>query len=241
MVQSRSITEHIYNELRADLIACRLKPGERLRTSELSTRFGVSLSGVREALSRLVSEQLVLADPQRGFRSAPMSSADLYDLTETSMGIEAMCIRSAIAAGDDDWKKRLVAARDKVLAAPLTSKNEPDRISAAFAAAHQEFHEALISACSNLRTLQLRRLHNDQSERYRQLCIPLAPDLTELKSGYEEITAAAIAGDADRTIAFVTEQFHRNVSRFAEALDSEEAVRFWVDEPPFAKPRKARA
>lgn len=229
MTQPRSITQHIYQQLRADLISCKLRPGSRLRTSELSKRFGTSLSAVREALSRLVSEQLVDADPQRGFRAAPMSSEDLHLLTETAMGIEAMCIRSALAHGDRDWEMRLSAARDAVLNAPLNTKKEPRRISKAFARAHHAFHETLISACSNARTLALRKLHQDQSERYRQLCIPFAPN-DSLKSGYDEITAAAIARDADLTIKLVTEQFSRNVDRFAEALDSEETVRFWFEE-----------
>ena len=158
-----------------------------------------------------------------------MSSEDLYELTETAMGIEAMCIRSALAHGDDDWEKRLSAARDAVLKAPLNTKKEPKRISASFAKAHHAFHETLISACSNARTLALRQLHQDQSERYRQLCIPHAPN-DSLRSGYDEITAAAISRDADLTVKLVAQQFSRNVDRFAEALDSEEAVRFWVEE-----------
>ncbi len=246
MKPSRSLTEHIYNELRAELISCALKPGQRLRTSELSARFGVSLSGVREALSRLVSEGLVLTDPQRGFRAAPMSREDLLNLTETAMGIEAMCVRSSLAAGDAEWEDRLVAARDAVLAAPLTTRNEPGRLSTSFADAHQHFHDTLMSACSNSRTTQLRRLLHDQSERYRQLCIPLTPNLSELKKGYDEITEAALARDPDRIIALIAEQFNRNVGRFIEAMESESAIRFWVDEPTTAppkarKPRTARA
>jgi len=158
-----------------------------------------------------------------------MSSEDLYSLTETSMGIEAMCIRSALAHGDRDWEIQLAAARDAVLKAPLNTKKAPKRISAPFANAHHAFHETLISACSNERTLALRKLHHDQSERYRQLCIPYAPN-DSLRSGYNEITAAAIARDAELTIKLVADQFSRNVDRFAEALDSEETVRFWIDE-----------
>ncbi len=70
----RSITEQIYQHLKADLISCKLRPGQRLRTNEISEQFKVSLSGVREALSRLSAEGLVDADPQRGFRAAPISS-----------------------------------------------------------------------------------------------------------------------------------------------------------------------
>lgn len=237
MKPPRSITQHVYNELRAELISCKLRPGERLGTSELSTRYGVSLSAVREALSRLASESLVVSDPQRGFRASPMSRDDLLDLTETATGIEAMCIRSALATGDKAWEKRVTAARDAVLAAPLTTKSHPNRISNAFAKAHHAFHEALMSACNNARTLQMRQHLVDQSERYRQLCIPLA-DVSALKDGYREITEAALARDVEKTTSLVSEQFSRNVLRFANALESEGALRFWADEDVRTPARK---
>jgi DNA-binding GntR family transcriptional regulator len=225
----RSITEHVYNELRAELISCKLRPGERLRTNDLAVRFSVSLSGVREALSRLVSEYLVVSDPQRGFRASPVSAEDLRSLSETAMGIEAMCIRSALENGDADWEARLAVARDAVMAAPLTDEDRPGRIGETFATAHADFHSTLMSACSNAWMLHLRGMLGNQSERYRQLCIPLTPNIALLKQGYAEITDAAISRDVARTVALVEEQFHRNVSRFVEALESDEALRYWSD------------
>src|SRR3546814_6523837 len=96
MKPARSITEHTYRQLKAELLQCRLKPGERLRTNELSTRFGVSLSGIREALSRLSAEGLVEADPQRGFRATPLTRQDLLDLTGAAIEIDGICIRQSL-------------------------------------------------------------------------------------------------------------------------------------------------
>ena len=62
-----SLTETVTRQLRQDILRCMLRPGARLRTGELCARFGVSLAAVREALSRLAAEGLVLADPQRSF------------------------------------------------------------------------------------------------------------------------------------------------------------------------------
>ena len=57
-----------YEALRADLLACRVAPGSRLKIQELCLQHAVSLGAIREALSRLTSEGLVVAEPQRGFR-----------------------------------------------------------------------------------------------------------------------------------------------------------------------------
>jgi|HubBroStandDraft_1064217.scaffolds.fasta_scaffold238151_1 DNA-binding GntR family transcriptional regulator len=54
-------------------------PSSKLRTLELSKRFAVSLSAVREALARLSADGLAVADPQRGLTAAPISAADLTD------------------------------------------------------------------------------------------------------------------------------------------------------------------
>src|SRR3974390_224828 len=105
-----SLTQTAYERLRGDLLACRLEPGARLRMGDLCRSLEVSLSAVREALSRLPAEGLVVAEPQRGFRAAPISADELRDLTSVRLEIEALCVRGAIARGDLSWEAQLVAA-----------------------------------------------------------------------------------------------------------------------------------
>jgi DNA-binding GntR family transcriptional regulator len=245
MIAARSITEQIYRQLREELLSCRLRPGERLRTNELSVRFGVSLSGVREALSRLSAENLVVADPQRGFRVVPMSSGDLISLTEASVEIENLCVRHALACGDGRWEEGLIAARDRVLKTPPTRKSTAGRLSDDFLVKHHAFHDALVAACDNPWLLRMRRSCQLQGERYRQICIPLKPDLDQLHVGYKEIADAALARDTDLTCRFVAEQFQRNARRFVEtlvaALEAGTPVAFWNDETPAATRRRVAA
>ena len=63
---SANLTQAAYEGLRADLLACRIPPGKKLKIQELCDRLSVSLGAIREALSRLTSEGLVVAEPQRG-------------------------------------------------------------------------------------------------------------------------------------------------------------------------------
>ena len=48
---------------------------------------------IREALSRLVPEQLAVSREQRGFVVAPLSVADLEDLTDVRCEIEGIALR----------------------------------------------------------------------------------------------------------------------------------------------------
>lgn len=51
----------VYTALKSEIADFRVKPGDRLLESELSARFGVSRTPVREALQRLEQEGLIVA------------------------------------------------------------------------------------------------------------------------------------------------------------------------------------
>ena len=70
-----SLTAETYQRLRADVLACRLVPGQLEHRGVESSLLGRAEGSVREALSRLTSEGFVIAEPQRGFRVAPISES----------------------------------------------------------------------------------------------------------------------------------------------------------------------
>jgi DNA-binding GntR family transcriptional regulator len=144
MTRIRSITEQVYVSLRSDLIACRIKPGSRLRTIELSKRFGVSLSAVREALAR--------------------PSADGLALAEAHMGVEALCIQRTLLVGDTARETRLAASFDELLAVPIKSHY----VSFEYAAAYTAYENALVAACDNPWLMRLRATLSAQAERYKE-------------------------------------------------------------------------
>ena len=82
--------------MRADILAGRFDPGARLSPRELATEFEVSLSVVREALSRLAEHGLVVATPQLGFSVVSLDVDDLVDLTKVRVLIEGAALREAV-------------------------------------------------------------------------------------------------------------------------------------------------
>ena len=56
-------TVSVYDRLRADLLSGRIPPGTRLKLVALAAEHSVSMSVIREALSRLSAEGLVVATP----------------------------------------------------------------------------------------------------------------------------------------------------------------------------------
>ncbi|HWA45614.1 MAG TPA: FCD domain-containing protein [Hypericibacter adhaerens] len=199
-----NLTQGAYEQLRADLLACRILPGSRLKIQELCNRLSVSLGAIREALSRLTSEGLVVAEPQRGFRAAPISEADLQDLTKVRIEIESLCLRRAIEVGDVDWEARLVAAFHRLSRTPERVEADPARSSDEWAEAHAAFHTALADGCDSPWLLRLRRQLYDQSERYRRLSVPLTTRTRNIGAEHQAIVDATLARDADKAVALLS-------------------------------------
>jgi DNA-binding GntR family transcriptional regulator len=186
--------------LRADLLSCRIPPGSRLKIQDLCQRLSVSLGAIREALSRLTSEGLVVAEPQRGFRAAPISPEDLQDLTKVRVEIDSLCLRRAIELGDVDWEARLVAAFHRLSRMPERAPDDPVRASDEWAEAHGVFHTALVEGCESPWLMRLHRQLYDQSERYRRLSVSVAPRPRNIRGEHQKILDAVLARDADKAV-----------------------------------------
>jgi len=200
-----SLTQDAYERLRADLLACRLQPGARLKINELCQSLSVSLSAVREALARLTSEGLVVAEPQRGFHVTPISAAELNDLTRVRVQIESSCLDRSIAVGDVGWEAHLVATLHRLSRTPEREPGDPQRMSEAWSAAHAAFHQALVDACDSPWLLRLREMLYNQSERYRRLSVPLAEVARDLSGEHRSLVDAVLARDAGRARALMAQ------------------------------------
>ena len=75
-----SIGEHAYHLIRSDILFGRIEPGARLRLDPMKAEYGVGIGTLREILSRLAAEGLVLAEGQRGFEVPPVTAQNLREL-----------------------------------------------------------------------------------------------------------------------------------------------------------------
>ena len=71
-----------YQRLKLLVVQYRFRPLEPLRPTELAQHFGVSATPIREALTRLYAEGLIMQIPNRGFSTKPLNERDMTDLFE---------------------------------------------------------------------------------------------------------------------------------------------------------------
>jgi DNA-binding GntR family transcriptional regulator len=162
----RTLVERAYLSLRHDVVCGKLAPGERLRVEHLKDQYEVGAGTLREALSLLVSDALVTSEGQRGFRVAPISLADLEDVTNTRVMLETEALRQSIRHGDVQWEATLVQSYDLLAA---TERDLAESGSARWERRNKAFHEALIAGFnSNWSKYFLSMLYR-HGERYRNI------------------------------------------------------------------------
>src|ERR1700688_3905037 len=83
-------------QLRKDIVSCELAPGQRLKFEELRTRYDVGIGSLRETLMQLEADGLVVAESNRGFCVAPVTIADLEDITELRVDIEKKALAQSM-------------------------------------------------------------------------------------------------------------------------------------------------
>ena len=213
--------EGVYQHLRADVLACRLRPGAKLQMNLLAEDLGVSVSGVREALSKLSAEGLVVAEPQRGFRVAPVSLEDLTDLTMTRIDIENLCLARSIERGGVDWETAVVASMHRLSRTAYWAPGDDRRLSDEWATAHDAFHEALVSAAGSVWRSRIRSNLYQQSERYRRLSVPVFPQVRDVQAEHQSIGAAVLERETARACELMKEHLVLTMDIIIQGLQLE--------------------
>ena len=80
--------EDIYGRLKRAIMSAHYLPGERLVVAKLEKVFGTSAMPIREALRRLVAEQALQNNPNRGVEVPQMTAGRLMDLRRVRCEIE---------------------------------------------------------------------------------------------------------------------------------------------------------
>ncbi len=168
---AESSGEAAYRRIRADVVLGRLAPGRKLGLEGLREIYGVGVGTLREALSRLAAEGLVVAEGQRGFAVAPVSAADFREVADLRLLLECEAIVASFAAGNLDWEGQVVAAHHKlaVLERRLLAGETTD--ASLWKHYDREFHHALIAACGSTVLLETYAAAYDRFLRYQMVAV----------------------------------------------------------------------
>lgn len=146
------LRDNIYDAVRADILACRLAPGEEMREQALAARYDVSRAPVRDALQRLERERLVTVHPRQGYSVNPISIADAQDLFQMRVALEPICAADVAKNASSDILRQF--DRFRIFA-----------VDSDFIDYNRAFHAAIAQASGNRRMAASVCDLIDQSER----------------------------------------------------------------------------
>lgn len=218
---SRTLADEAYERIREAMHSGRLRPGQKLRFVELQDMTGTSVTPVREALTRLTAEGFTELEGHKGYRVAPVSSADLWDIVRNRQTLESEALRLSIARGDHHWEAHLITAHHLLARLDRERADMPTAVDEDWERRHEIFHEALIGACGSKVLLGFCGQLSARANRYRRLSVVTRGSARDVRTEHRLIFEAALHRDADTAAARLCEHFEKTAETAETLLSSD--------------------
>jgi GntR family transcriptional regulator, carbon starvation induced regulator len=206
----------VWHRLREDILSGVLNAGARLRFEQLKSTYGVSFATLREALSRLMAERLVIADAQKGFAVAPISVEEIKDITRVRVMVETEALRQSIANGGPAWRTSVMRAYHQLDRATVEGKTG----SSGWAETHREFHRSLVEACDSPLLLDLCGRLFDGAHRYRRISMKNRVYNRDKSRQHRELMEAALTGNADGAVELIRDHIWETTNNVIASIES---------------------
>ncbi len=210
----RTMQDLVFATLRDDIFAGRMKPGERLNSSLLARRLGVSRMPIREALSRLISVGLVENIPHRGAFVKKLSIEEVIEIYYIRAALEGIAARMAARNLSPEDARRLTQLCDEMMAD--ADQGHDGR----FLELNFTFHNIIYRAARSTRLEGLILQYYRYSEPYRALGLDLPGRFEEILAEHCQLARALVARDPDLAEKCAREHHLNTARRIARSVGS---------------------
>jgi len=142
MMINQTIVDKIYNKLKEDIINLEVKLGERVYIKKISEDFDISQTPIREALSRLVKDGLIVYKPRKGYYVIQITCEDLKEIYDLRKMIECYALERGIKNIDKNKLKEILQQGIKMQKKPLQPKKPRE-----FCIIDRELHMTIVNSC----------------------------------------------------------------------------------------------
>lgn len=156
----RTLSGMITGILREAILSGELSGGVQLKQEELASKFGVSLSALREALKSLEAEGLVRFNPNRGVVVSELSADEAREIFDIRLFLELGALELAIPN---------LTAADVAEAEKILQEADTETHSRRWGELNWQFHETLYRPAERPKLLSLIQNMNNNVERYMRL------------------------------------------------------------------------
>lgn len=199
------LSDRIHRLLRKRLREGGYPPGTALVEAAIVREFDVSRTPVREALSRLFAEGLIVAEGG-GYRTPSLSLADVREIFDIRRRLEPGAFRDLVA-GLPDPAGAVAFGADLRAAVALALPR----------AAHQAFRRAWLDRLANRRLAALLHHFDDQAEQVRAVTLGTPSAVAAGQATALAAARAAAAGDPAAAEAAMRDYLDRALSVYEAA------------------------
>ncbi|MBD8137825.1 GntR family transcriptional regulator [Peribacillus frigoritolerans] len=140
-------TEYVYNLLKEKIFEWDLSPGQKINISHLTREINISAIPLREALSRLNSENLVILEPNKGYRvSDILDTENMAKMLEARILLETHAVRNIIRLNNVSVTEEMAALTDEMFS---TNTGASNKKILDFTHLDQQFHHTIMNAGGN--------------------------------------------------------------------------------------------
>jgi DNA-binding GntR family transcriptional regulator len=196
----RALPDILYEALRESILNGTLSPGAELRQELIAKQFGVSRVPVREAMSRLQAEGLIVLRPRRGFAVTSLDLAEIIEVFELRMVLEQHALETATRLRTEtDVKAVETILVDMETLDPMAEDYLPRWIDL-----NRDFHSRLIASARRHRLSTLTANLRDTIEPYVRIESYFTGQVTEAAAEHRALfdafrdRAASRAGEISR-------------------------------------------
>jgi DNA-binding GntR family transcriptional regulator len=144
LVTAPSFADQAYGVLRDLITSGELPPGERLTERSLAGRLGVSPTPVREAISRLIHERLLVRVDGRVLQVAAPSLRRLREMSLIQAALHGVAARLAAERASDEELAHIEEVHEQSLRDRGRGRNRKDA-----AGRRHHFHQLIVEASHN--------------------------------------------------------------------------------------------
>lgn len=185
------ISEEIAQTLRDEIIAGVYKPRERLIEEELSEKFFVSRTPIREALKQLESAGLVQIEPYKGAFISDIDLEEIRNIYDLRSVLEAFVVGLAVEHITAD----IISQLRNALIRMENCIEANDAVG--FAAEDERFHALIFVRCPNKVAVRFVQQLLDLTASFRRLTWRTVTGMKNSMKGHQKIFDAITAGDAE--------------------------------------------
>jgi DNA-binding GntR family transcriptional regulator len=185
------IADRAYLDLRDRIVTLRLPPGSVLREDELMAELGIGRTPLREAIKRLVLENLVAVEPRRGTSVTDVETADIVHITEVRAELEGQAAELAARRMDGEHRAAMERLREQLDSLDAADQEELMRFD-------ERIHRAIWDASLNPYLKQSLERYFALSLRIWYLVLTRVPGLGGAVHDQARLVDAVLAHDAPK-------------------------------------------